>query len=278
MRPWRALLVLGLGAWGCAGETPPAIDALQHSNALAMAVAWKETSAEYEALYLQGFNVARMHVDRAIRDGRRKLAVISDLDDTVLDTRDYWREVLAADLELFDDARWDAWVATNRVKPSPGALEFLTFCRDAGVEVFYITNRDQGEKTMELALGNLKAAGLPFADEQHLTVLTETSDKEPRQRQLAQSYDVVVYLGDNLNDFSRSYYVTDYESRRKRLSLDQGEFGRRFILFPNPTDGHWVRAIFGDSEPPPTPENLAKLHQLIGRREIGFHHGEREAP
>jgi 5'-nucleotidase (lipoprotein e(P4) family) len=231
-----------------------------------MAVAWKATAAEYEALYIQGFNVARMHVDRARRDGRRNLAVISDLDDTVLDTRDYWREVLAASEQLFNDSLWDAWVAKNNVKATPGALEFLTFCRESGVEVFYVTSRDQGPKTMELVLGNLKAAALPFADEAHVKVLVETSDKEPTQRQLAQSRDVVVYLGDNLNDFSRSYYVTDFESRRKRLSLDRAEFGRRFILFPNPTDGHWIRAILGESEPPPTPENLAKLHRLIGRK------------
>lgn len=266
MRRYVVLIVAALGGLaGCVKEAPPAAEPAHGSNALAMAVAWKQTSAEYEALYLQGFNVARMHVDRARRDGRRKLAVISDLDDTVLDTRDYWRELIAAGVELFDDTRWDAWVATNRVKASPGALDFLNYCKDSGVEVFYITSRDQGEKTMELALGNLKAAGLPFADAEHVTVITESSDKEPRQRQLAQSRDVVVYLGDNLNDFRRHYYVTDAESRRKRLAMDRGEFGRRFILFPNPTDGHWIRAILGDSEPPPTPENLARLHQLIGR-------------
>jgi len=230
-----------------------------------MALAWKQTAAEYDALYMQGFNVARMHVDRALRDGRKRLAVISDLDDTVLDTRDYWRGIVADGVPLFDDARWDTWVATNRATATPGAIEFFTFCRDAGVEVFYITNRDQGEKTLELALGNMVAAGLPFADAEHLTVLRETSDKEPRQRQLAQSRDVVVYLGDNLNDFSRAYYVTDPASRRARLAVDREAFGRKFILFPNPTDGHWVRAIFGDSEPPPTPENLSKLHQAAGR-------------
>ena len=231
-----------------------------------MAVAWKQTAAEYDALYIQGFNIARMHVDRARRDGRRKLAVISDVDDTVLDTRDYWRELLTSGAQFFDDATWDAWVAKNRVKATPGALEFLNWCRESGVEVFYITNRDQGARTVELMLGNLKAAGLPFADAEHLSVITESSDKEPRQRAIAGSHDVVVFLGDNLNDFRRHYYVTEVENRRKRLALDRAEFGRRFILFPNPTDGHWIRAIFGESDPPPTPENLQKLHQLIGSR------------
>src|SRR5688572_30106674 len=168
-----------------------------------MAVAWKQTAAEYDALYIQGFNVARMHVDRARRDGRKKLAVISDLDDTVLDTRDYWRELVATGRQLFDDPTWDAWVAKNRVKATPGAREFLNWCRDSNVEVFYITNRDQGAGTMDLVLGNLKTAGLPFADAAHVSVITESSDKEPRQRAIAGSHDVVVLLGDNLNDFRR---------------------------------------------------------------------------
>ena len=112
----------------------------------------------------------------------------------------------------------------------------------------------------------MKTAGLPFADAEHLTVITDSSDKEPRQRQVAQSHDVVVFLGDNLNDFRRSYYVTDAQSRRQRLTADTSEFGRRFILFPNPTDGHWIRAILGESEPSPTQETLDRLHQLIGRR------------
>jgi 5'-nucleotidase (lipoprotein e(P4) family) len=250
----------------CAREPAPAPAPPPTNNPLAFAVAWKQTAAEYDALYLQGFNVARMHVDRALRDGRKRLAVISDLDDTVLDTRDYWREVLSANAPMFDDATWDSWVATNRVKATPGAREFLTYCREQNVEVFYITNRDQGEKTTELALGNLTAAGLPFADATHLTVLRETSDKEPRQRQISMSHDVVVYLGDNLNDFRRAYYVTEPETRRARLTSDSSEFGRRFILFPNPTDGHWIRAIFGDSEPPPSAETLERLHQAAGKR------------
>ena len=29
---------------------------------------------------------------------------------------------------------------------SPGSQEFLKFCADNGVEVFYVTSRDQGEK------------------------------------------------------------------------------------------------------------------------------------
>ena len=66
---------------------------------------------------------------------------------------------------------------------------------------------------------------------------------------------VVAMLGDNLNDCKRKYYVKDVDERAKLMEEDKDQFGRKFIIFPNPTDGHWVRAIFGDSEPPATAAN-----------------------
>ena len=39
------------------------------------------------------------------------------------------------------------------------------------------------------------------------------------------------------------------------MEKDKDLFGKKFILMPNPTDGHWVRAIFGESEPAPTKKN-----------------------
>ena len=43
------------------------------------------------------------------------------------------------------------------------------------------------------------------------------------------------------------------------MERDKQEFGDRFIVLPNPTDGHWVRAIFGESEPAPTEETRSTL-------------------
>ncbi|MBT8145204.1 MAG: acid phosphatase, partial [Gammaproteobacteria bacterium] len=56
------------------------------TNNLMYAVAWKQTAAEYQALYYQGFNIARLHVEGAIADRQnndKPLAVITDVDDTV---------------------------------------------------------------------------------------------------------------------------------------------------------------------------------------------------
>ncbi|KAA5841797.1 5'-nucleotidase, lipoprotein e(P4) family [Pseudomonas chlororaphis] len=232
------------------------------SNLLTAAVAWKQTAAEFEALYYQGFNIARMRLDQALqarKDGDRPLAVISDVDDTVLGSNSYWGYMINSGKEFFDDGAWDQWVADNGPVATPGAVEFLNYAQSKGVEVFYVTSRDQGEKTKEYALANLRKNKLPFADEQHLTVYRDSSNKEPRQTEIAKDYEVVVMLGDNLNDFKRKYYVADVKQRNSLMTEDKEQFGRKFVLFPNPTDGHWLKAIFGDSEPPATPENRAKF-------------------
>ncbi|MEH7333033.1 5'-nucleotidase, lipoprotein e(P4) family [Neobacillus drentensis] len=230
------------------------------NNILTMAVAWKQTAAEYKALYHQSFNMARKQVDLALanhRPGDKPLAVITDLDDTVLSPVNYWGYLINNNIEFFDDAIWDKWIPTYNMVATPGSLDFLNYCKEKGVEVFYVSSRDQGSKTYHYAKTQLKKLNFPYVDDNHLTILRDTSNKETRQNEIAQNYDVISYLGDNLNDFRRVYYVKDVDERAKLMEQDKDLYGTKFILMPNPTDGHWVRAIFGESEPPATDENRA---------------------
>ncbi len=248
-------------------QTPASTDRDIENN-LMMAMAWKQTAAEYRALYHQGFNLARMRVEMALatpREDSLPLAIITDVDETVLLANDYWGYLIEQGQDFFDDASWDRWVAQNRAVASPGALEFLQFCVDNGVEIFYVTNRDQGEATVQLALENLDAVGFPSADSEHLRVLRESSNKELVQQEIREDFDVVVLLGDNLNDFSRRYYSTDVDQRLGLMEQDRNKYGRDYILFPNPTDGHWVRAIFGESEPPAADSNRRILKEAASR-------------
>ena len=238
------------------------------NNNLAYAVAWKQTAAEYRALYHQGFNMARLHVETAIADydeTDKPLAVIADVDDTLLLSQAYWGFLVNEGQDFFNDAAWDNWIRENRTLASPGALAFLQYCLENDVEVFYVTNRDQGDDTFSLALSNLTTAGFPYVDARHLTVLRDSSNKEVMQDRIREEYDVVVMLGDNLNDFSRRYYVTDVEQRTELMEEDRSLYGTRYILFPNPTDGHWIRAIFGASEPAPSDENRQILKSAATR-------------
>ena len=268
-----------LAAFNAQGQTATAPNTTGPSgsgvnNALLYAVAWKQTAAEYQALYHQGFNVARMHVEAALakrKPGDKPLAVVTDMDDTILHALNYWGHLVNQKLDYFDDPIWDSWIPENKVTASPGSKDFLKFCADNGVEVFYITSRDQGEKTYEYAMGHLKFLGFPYADDKHLTVLRDTSNKEKRQDEVMKDFNVVVFLGDNLNDFRRKYYIKaasgkDAVAERAALmEADRERFGRNYIVFPNPTDGHWLAAIYGESEPPPTDANREIMKKAASR-------------
>lgn len=239
-------------------------------NILTVAVAWKQTAAEYRALYYQGFNIAAQKVKSALAShdkDQKKLAVLTDLDDTLVLPLKYWSALLEKGQDFFDDSLWDSWIAQHEMIPAPGALDFLNFCKENGVEVFYVTNRDQGEDTYKLALESIKRLNFPYADEEHLTVQIDTSNKEAPQKAVAEKYEIACYLGDNLNDFRRAYYVKDTGERIALMEKDKNLFGDKFILFPNPTDGHWIRAIFGESEPPASDENRKKFEDaaITGR-------------
>lgn len=241
----------------------------QISNPLLYALAWKQTSAEYRALYHQGFNIARLHVQNALaqqQPGDKPLAVITDVDDTVLHVLSYWGHLVNSNKDFFEDPVWDQWIGLNLMSAAPGALEFLQFCEANDVEVFYVTSRDQGEPTLSIALSNLRSVGAPFVDEAHVTVLRESSNKEIRQNEIMQSHNVVVMLGDNLNDFRRKYYIRgDVDGRIAAMEEDKHLFGMQYVMFPNPTDGHWLAAIFGESEPPASVENREILRQAATR-------------
>ena len=266
-----ALLVAGGAATSAClaqneGDLPSDEEGL--SNSLLWAVAWKQSAAEYFALCHQAYNLARLRVDQALagrQAGDKPLAVISDMDDTIMHARSYWGHLINQNKEFFEDEIWDEWLPDNQITAAPGAKAFFDYCETAGVEVFYVTNRDQGERTFEYALRQLEYLELPFADDAHLYVFRETSDKSPAREEIAASFEVAVMLGDNLNDYRRDYYVKDVDERMRLMERDRDHWGREFILLPNPTDGHWVRAIFGDSEPPASDENRRLLKQAATR-------------
>ena len=115
----------------------------------------------------------------------------------------YWADLISTNKEFFEDRAWDEWVETNDAEASPGAIEFLNFCAENSVEVFYVTNRDQGEQTKNFFLTELNKLRFPYVDEELVFVLRTTSNKEPVRKKIREQYRVVAYLGDNLNDFNQ---------------------------------------------------------------------------
>ncbi|GLT19164.1 5'-nucleotidase, lipoprotein e(P4) family [Vibrio zhanjiangensis] len=259
----KSIITVGVAALSAFIPTISSADNNNEHNLLGYSVAWKQTAAEYRALYYQGFNLAKMHLDKALMEykkGDKPLAIVTDLDDTLVLPLEYWGKLIQNNKDFFEDPLWDEWIPTNGMIPSPGSKDFLEYAKRNNIDIFYVTSRNQGEPTWDLAKQNILAMGFPLKDDSHLTVLTDTSNKETRQNEILKDYNVVVFLGDNLNDFRRKYYIKgDVDGRIAKMEEDKDLFGSKYILFPNPTDGHWLAAIFGESEPEASQKNREVL-------------------
>jgi len=255
---------------GCAQEATEQTETTDMNlhNPLLWAVAWKQTAAEFGALCYQAYNLATLRLDMALsrrERGDKPLAIITDMDNTIIQAANYWGYLINEGREFFDDAIWDQWIPENLVQAVPGSKAFLDHCEAHDVDVFYVSNRDQGARTYEYALAQLRLLNFPYVDEAHVTVNRASSNKMAIKEKVSVSYNLVLMLGDNLNDYKRDYYVADVDERYALMERDRSDYGERFILLPNPTDGHWVRAIFGESEPAPTDANRRLLRDAATR-------------
>ncbi|MBN3034275.1 MAG: 5'-nucleotidase, lipoprotein e(P4) family [Bacteroidales bacterium] len=208
-----------------------------------MAVLYQQRAAECRALQHQAFHVARQVLDSRLRRMglTRQQAVITDIDETVLDNSPYEAKCILDGLSYPE--QWKEWLELAAARPIPGALEFLKYAESKRVEVFYVTNRK--EEFREATLRNLQAAGFPFADNNHLLMRTTTSSKEERRREIMERYEVLMLLGDNLNDFSELFYKQDMNRRAFVTDSLRDAFGDRFIVLPNPIYGDWEDALYG---------------------------------
>lgn len=70
------------------------------------------------------------------------------------------------------------------------------------------------------------------------------SNKEARRRKVSETHSILVVCGDNLNDLSDAYDGRLNPERNQRVDQMKNEWGRRFIVLPNPLYGDWDGAMF----------------------------------
>ncbi len=204
---------------------------------------YQQRAAEYKALCFQAYNLAKLRLDDAIkRKGKKPLAVITDIDETLLDNSPY-DAVRAINNQEFDLKAWKQWTAKGVADTVPGAPSFFKYAASKGVAVFYITNRDEDERPGTTQ--NLKLYHLPYADDKHIILKQTVSTKEPRRQQVLAKYNVVLLCGDNLPDFDALYdNKPSEESRMATTEKLKKQFGNRYIIIPNPSYGDFENAIF----------------------------------
>ncbi|MEX6689436.1 5'-nucleotidase, lipoprotein e(P4) family [Danxiaibacter flavus] len=205
------------------------------------AAAYQQKAAENKALAMQAYNIAHERLDKYIAEPSDKpFAVITDIDETVLDNSPYIVH-RALRNKGYSDTTWKAWTARVDADTIAGALSFFTYAASKKVEVFYVSNRQQSEASQTLA--NLKKWNFPYADETHLLLKVNTSSKDARRAAVATKYNVLMWFGDNLGDFEGTYDTLPVAARDKQTVQERDKFGSRFIVLPNAMYGGWQSAL-----------------------------------
>lgn len=197
-------------------------------------------SAEYEALALQAYNIAseRIREVRKENPGSNSLAVVLDLDETVLDNSPYQAKLIVENISY--DSLWNKWCKLEVARAIPGSLSFVQLADSLGFKVFYLSNRKEKyvkKSTME----NLRKLGFPQVNDENMLLRTSSNNKEPRRQNIMQNYQISLLIGDNLGDF-----FVDAESpdgRDSQVADYAGQFGNKFIVLPNAMYGNWIQSL-----------------------------------
>jgi len=232
-------LTLLVGA-GCRSAHPVDVAGPRPAPQISDALHWMRNSAEHRAVFLQIYAWATRELDRlAAGHAPGTWAVISDADETILDTSAYQKQRDEAGL-AFSEETWQAWVKSSPAQAVPGAVAFFRHVRELGGKIAVVTNR--GESLCPVSEDNLRAIGVPF--DVILCRSPETSYKDGRFQRVANGQaspdlpplDVLMWLGDNIQDFPEQR-----QALQNAAETELRDFGTRFIIFPNPVYGSWVK-------------------------------------
>lgn len=202
------------------------------------AVLWQQNAAEYKALCYQAFNTAKVRLDNYLADHEadENLAIITDIDETVMDNSFLFANLIERD-EEYDYDEWYKWTKRGKATAVPGALKFLNYAKRKGVEIFYVSNRNVKEE--DITLKNMEDLEFPYADKDHLLFEDGESKKKPRFDKVGDEHEVVLFMGDNLSDFSSKFRTPSTEKRNTLADEKNDKFGKKFIVLPNPMYGDW---------------------------------------
>lgn len=250
-----------------------------------LALNWVQQSGEYKALSYQAFNMAKIAFDHAISEGIKNPAVVVDLDETLLDNSAYQASFIGQD-QGYSNATWNQWVQDAEATALPGAVEFVNYINMNGGKVFFISNRNisstqSGNNDLEKAtIYNLKQLG--FSGVNEITVILEgeftkninnqvSTAKEWRRQAVTNGlldgihHNIVVLMGDNLNDLSSSFEnsltnsekSTEVENLKQQFSFSKNMALPTFIVIPNPLYGSWESGLYD-----PQKFNAKKWYEL----------------
>ena len=197
----------------------------------------------------------------------RRVAVVTDVDETLLDNSAYYCNALLNG-EPTDDASFLEFQRAGGGTALPNSVKLMNFLADSGIEIYYLAERsnpDTDADTYDLTLEQLETLGYPV-DDMHLILLDPASATESREdartaieaglklsngrrvsadgsgertRLSLKKHHVVLTLGDSLSDFSADFADAELNavSRAKLAEKYAPQFGKEWVLVPNAMTG-----------------------------------------
>lgn len=226
----------------CSSQGPISKSAYQ-SAANQDAVLWQQTSAEYEALCHQAYNLAtqRLITLSQMANFKSGMAIVMDLDETVLDNSPY-NAALVKNGKSYTENSWNKWVMQIDAEPVPGAVQFIQMAKNLKFQVFFVSNRSVEVEAQTLE--NLMKIGIEVDRSQLLLKETESS-KVQRREKVKNMGEIAMLVGDNLADFNDAFDfpMSSVESRKEALLKYSENFGVDYIILPNPMYGSWKSVL-----------------------------------
>ena len=224
-----------------------------------------QKAQEYKANTLSQYKLAKLMLDKAILDKswsavtsvqgknyeNKALAVILDLDETVINNSPFSAKLIA-DNKYYDDEAWNnwqKWVDAAIAPAIPGALDFIKYAQKQNVTVFFVSNRigTQEKATRK----NLLSLGIYLPKDIDTVLLKKEkkswgSKKSTRRAHIAKNYRIALLIGDNLGDFSDAYKGSLEDRDKIAFSKENiDKWGEKWIILPNPLYGSWETAAYG---------------------------------
>lgn len=197
-----------------------------------------------------------LEVPRFVPCGKKPLAVVFDIDETVLLNLGYEADDAQRGTG-YDDKRWRRWEQTgaDKVAPVPGAVETIEGARRSGIVVVFNSNRSESSAPQTIAA--LEHAGLGTAKLGETLWLRgdgpNSSGKDQRRWAIAEKYCVVALVGDQLGDFTDLFNPGGVPVPIRRnmasQSMVSAMWGAGWFLLPNPVYGTGLHGGFDDVFP-----------------------------
>jgi acid phosphatase len=246
---------------------PPPPAPVSHDPKQDLGLLWVKHAAEYGAITQQTYRSAAAMLPDFLGDtswsampGQTDAenlppAVILDVDETVVSNVDFQ---LAFERPFTNRKLYDFYRQHPAI-PVPGVVEFIAAARNAGVTVFFVTNRpcefidDNPDPCPQKhgVIEELESIGID-TDEAHVMLADENDwdrAKIRRRQFVARTHRVIMLFGDDLGDFVPCVRTKLYgpctepatKASRAQLVEEHAKYwGNGWYILPGPMHGSWT--------------------------------------